>query len=71
MSQVPLHERRSDLRGHVFRAETVAEPPYVVVDMEALEEGRVARMGGILGDIWHGVLERSLNFSTVIRPSSD
>ena len=45
------------------------EPPYVVVDMDALEQGRITQIGGIIGDIWHGVIERSLNFSTTLIPS--
>ena len=47
------------------------EPPYVVVDMDALEQGRITQIGGIIGDIWHGVIERSLNFSTTLIPSTD
>ena len=71
LSQLHLFERRKDLQGHVFRGQTVNEPPYVVVDMEALQEGRVGRIRGIVGDIWHEVMERSLNFSTQLVPSRD
>ena len=39
--------------------------------MDALEQGRVTRIGGIIGDIWHEVIEKSLNFSTTLIPSKD
>ena len=71
LSQLHLFERRKDLQGHVFKGQTVNEPPYVVVDMDALEQGRITRIGGIIGDIWHGVIEKSLNFSTTLLPSKD
>ena len=32
---------------------------------------KVHKIDGIIGDIWHGVLEKSLNFTTEIRPSKD
>ena len=71
LTSTHVFERRKDLQGHVFRGQTVNEPPYVVVDMEALQEGRVGRIQGIVGDIWHEVMERSLNFTTQLVPSRD
>ena len=71
LPKTPLFERRKDLQGHVFRGQTVNEPPYVVVDMDALDSGKVDRIDGIMGEIWHDVLERSLNFSTELRSPKD
>ena len=42
-----------------------------MVDMDGLEQGRVTKIGGIIGDIWHGVIEKSLNFSTTLIPPKD
>ena len=39
--------------------------------MDGLEQGRVTKIGGIIGDIWHGVIEKSLNFSTTLIPPKD
>ena len=32
---------------------------------------KIGRIEGIIGDIWHGVLEKKMNFTTVIHPSVD
>ena len=36
-----------------------------------LDFKKVLKIDGIIGDIWHGVLEKRLNFTTVISPSVD
>lgn len=68
ISDTPLVERRKDLRGHIFTGQTVFEPPYVNFDPRL---GSVQKIQGIIGDLWHGILEKSLNFTTTIVPSPD
>ena len=57
-------QRRQDFKGHVFRAETVFHPIFATEE----ENGKI---GGVLGDIWHGVLEKMLNFTTHVKPTKD
>ena len=68
LSETPLVERRKDLRGHIFTGQTVFEPPYVTFDPKLKT---VQKIEGIVGDLWHGILEKSLNFTTKIVPSLD
>ena len=68
ISDTPLVERRKDLRGHIFTGQTVFEPPYVNFDPRLRT---VEKIEGIIGDLWHGILEKSLNFTTKIIPSPD
>ena len=44
------------------------EPPYVIFDTE---QPRLGKIKGVIGDLWHGILEKSLNFTTKIVPSPD
>ena len=71
MDPHPLFERRKDFCGYEFQAETMHEPPYVVADMEKLLGREQTQIGGIWGEIWHGTLEKTMNFSTLIKPSPD
>ena len=48
----------------MFRAETVFHPIFATEE----ENGKI---GGVLGDIWHGVLEKMLNFTTHVKPTKD
>ena len=57
-------QRRQDFKGHMFRAETVFHPIFATEE----ENGKI---GGVLGDIWHGVLEKMLNFTTHVKPTND
>ena len=57
-------QRRQDFKGHMFRAETVFHPIFATEE----ENGKI---GGVLGDIWHEVLEKMLNFTTHIKPTKD
>ena len=59
-----MWERRRDLRGFEFVAETMDQPPHAEYDVN--EDGTVDRIQGIVGDLWHGILEQSMNFSTRI-----
>ena len=68
LSAKPLVERRKDLQGHIFTGQTVFEPPYVIFDTE---QPRLGKIKGVIGDLWHGILEKSLNFTTKIVPSTD
>ena len=65
-----LIERRKDLMGYLFHAETMPETPYVVASMEDLEKGEISQVGGIWGEIWKS-LEMTMNFSTEIRAPPD
>ena len=59
-----IWERRKDLQGYEFSAETLDQTPFA--DYEVNETGIVDHIVGIVGDIWHGILEESLNFTTHI-----
>ena len=71
LDPLPLFERRKDFFGYKFQAETVNEPPYAVANMENLMSGKDTHIGGIWGEIWHGTLEKTLNFTSMILPSPD
>ena len=63
VNKAPLEERRKDLQGLVLRAETIPRSRH-----NLLIGGKVV---GIFGDIWHGILEPKLNFSTIIKQPKD
>ena len=71
LNPLPLFERRKDFLGYQIKAEAMAEPPYVIVNMSNLESGLEKQIGGILGEIWHDNLEKTMNFTTLIRPTPD
>ena len=64
----PLEERRKDLQGLVLRGQTLSELPYASVEMNGK---LVTHIGGIIGDIWHGILEPALNFTTILEQPKD
>jgi hypothetical protein len=64
ISETPFYERRKDLQGHVFHGQTKDFPPFAKIQTTTLPNKTVTRIQGILGDIWHGVLEKELNFTT-------
>ena len=68
LSDLHLFERRRDLMGYTFQAETLSETPYVTIKTGGREG---LRLGGLWGDIWHGMLEKMMNFSTNIVLSPD
>ena len=51
--------------GYKFQAETM---PYVTL---AYDDDNFIRLVGLWGDIWHGMLEKMMNFSTQIVLSPD
>ena len=51
-----------------FQAETLPEAPYVTI---AYDDSNYISLGGLWGDIWQGMLEKMLNFSTKIMLSPD
>ena len=53
VTPVPLEERRKDLQGLVLRGQTLPELPYASVEVK---NNLVHHIGGIIGEIWHGVL---------------
>ena len=67
---LPIYERRKNLMGYVFSAETMPEPPYVIVNFDNLATGRGRPVSGIWGDVWLN-LENTMNFSTKISASPD
>jgi hypothetical protein len=73
INKTPIYERRKNLQGHVFRAQTLNFPPFMEVDMDLLRNvsrsnGTLtsASIGGIVGKIWRQ-LEKVLNFTTDFR----
>jgi hypothetical protein len=60
-----LVNRRRNLHGLEILAETMPEPPYAVF------EEKERKIIGIIGDLWHGILEKSLNFTTKISTPPD
>ena len=71
LSPLPLFERRKDFLGYQIKAETMPDEPYIIVNINNLELGIEKQIGGILGEIWHDNLEKTMNFTTLIRPSPD
>ena len=71
LDPLPLFERRKDFLGYQFKAETMNEPPYAVVNAAQLLTEEETQIGGIWGEIWHGTLEKTMNFTTSIEPSPD
>ena len=64
LTKIPLLERRQDLKGLVIKAETMPESPWMV----SLKHNRV---DGILGDVWHRIVEKTLNITTQISHPPD
>ena len=64
LTSATILQRRQDFKGHMFRAETVFHPIFATEE----ENGKI---GGVLGDIWHEVLEKILNFSTLVKTTKD
>ena len=52
------------MQGYEFTAETLDQPPFA--EYEINKNGTVDNIVGIVGDIWHGILEECLNFTTHI-----
>ena len=44
-------------------------PPYL--DYVVNDNGTIDYIEGIVGDLWHGIMEQALNFSTKITVSKD
>ena len=62
-----LFERRKALHGYEFDAVTVPSPPVTKLHLN----GEQLRIGGYFGKVWHGLLEKHMNFSTRIRLNTD
>ena len=59
-----IWERRKDLQGYEFTAETLGHPSYTQFEVNG--NGRIDHIEGIVGDLWHGILEKTLNFTTKV-----
>ena len=59
-----LLERRKDLNGLQLRAEALPEFPWTLQAVNG-------KTKGVIGDLWHGIIEKSLNFTTVISAPPD
>ena len=66
-----IWERRSDLQGYEFSVVSIDDDPYSVANWENGDESDKIKINGICGDVWHGVLEKALNFTTNVKPSPD
>ena len=62
-----LFERWKIVHSYAFRAVTLPDPPIVTVSTNKKE----VKIGGLLGEIWHRILEKHMNFSTRIQLSSN
>ena len=51
--------------GHTFKAETMPETPFATWDLES------GKIGAVIGELWHEIFEKSLNFTTDISQPSD
>ena len=71
LDTLAFFERRKDMMGYSFHAETMPEPPYVLAHLDNFESGKDTQIGGIWGEIWHNSLEKTMNFTTKILPSPD
>ena len=71
LNPLPLYERRKDFQGYQINAETMPYPPFVIANISGLELGIEKQVGGIIGEIWHENLEKTMNFTTQVKPSSD
>ena len=69
LTKINIWERRKDLQGNEFVAETLDHPPYSEYDVN--DKGTIDYIEGIVGDLWHGILEQALNFTTKITVSKD
>ena len=51
--------------GHTFKAETMPETPFATWDLES------GKIGAVIGELWHEIFEKSLNFTTDISQPLD
>ena len=58
-----------DLQAYEFEAETLDHPPFSEYEVNC--NGTIDYIEGIVGDLWYGILERALNFSTKPTVSKD
>ena len=71
LNPLPIYERRKDFQGYQINAETMPNPPFVIANISDLELEIEKQVGGILGEIWHDNLEKTMNFTTLVKPSPD
>ena len=59
-------ERRKDMHG--FQIQAAAVPSHPLITIIKNKEG--VQIGGLIGEVWHGILEKTLNMSTNITLTS-
>ena len=62
-----LFDKRKDFLGFRFQAVTLPAPP--VMTVTTIEDE--IRLGGMIGEIWHGIFDQTMNFFTNIILSPD
>ena len=65
ISEKNLYGRRKNLHGLKIRAETMPEAPY-----GTFKTGK-GKIEGIIGELWHTIIEKSLNITTIISTPPD
>ena len=69
ITKVPFFERRKNMFGYEFRSQLGIEMPYQGVKLE--KDGVILQIEGILGEVWHEGIEKTMNFTTRITHSVD
>ena len=64
-----IFERRKNMYGYKFRSTMGIELPYQGPKVE--KDGKVLEIEGILGEVWHEGIEKTMNFTTTFTYSVD
>ena len=68
-TKVPFFERRKNMYGYQFKSKMGNEMPFQGVKKE--KDGVILELKGILGEVWHQGIEKTMNFTTQITHSAD
>ena len=68
-NKMSFFERRKNMFGYEFTAQLGLELPYQGPKVE--KDGVILEIMGILGDVWHEGIEKTMNFTTKITYSVD
>ena len=69
ITKVPFFERRKDMFGYEFRSQLGDEMPFQGSKVE--KDGVILEIQGILGEVWHEGIEKTMNFTTRFTHSPD
>ena len=69
ITKVPFFERRKNMYGYQFTSQLGEEMPYQGPKVE--KDGVILEINGILGEVWHEGIEKTMNFTTRITHSAD